>query len=460
MDVLLDIKEASKHLKCSRWTLYRIIKRREISFIRRRRRILFKEHDLETYVSEGRRDIRLNLKETLKNLTKSLKSNHLYSEVSDLASKLKSKTRRNYGYGNGSIYQRTLNGNLWVDCYVNGKRIQKGTDTTCMQEAELILFQMRVKSFDKTNEIEESREKKIGFRNFATKSYHDVYMTTNRRNFKPDVYRLQILCDYFKDRDLRTITPLDWERFKAWLLRRGNKKSTVNRYLQLGGKMLNLAIEEGYLEENVIRKVKLYSEKDNLKERILTEEEEEKLTENCSDILKLIIAFALNTGMRRAEILGLTRSQVDFKNRRIRVEKTKSGKVRFIPINEDLFKLLLKLKSENGQSPFVFLNPATKRPFLDMKTPFKRACRMSGIEGLRFHDLRHTFATRLVAKGVDIETIKELLGHHSIAITQRYLHSSDERKRKAVEILSKKSDETGMNSDKDSDNRKPVELIH
>lgn len=106
-------------------------------------------------------------------------------------------------------------------------------------------------------------------------------MKVTRRNFKPDVYRLQILCGYFKNVDLRTITPLEIERFRASRLRRGNTRSTVNRYLQLMGKMFNLAIEEGYLEENPARKVKSFSEKNNLKERILTEEEEEKLMENC-----------------------------------------------------------------------------------------------------------------------------------------------------------------------------------
>ena len=263
-------------------------------------------------------------------------------------------------------------------------------------------------------------------------------MKVTRRNFKPDVYRLQILCGYFKNVDLRTITPLEIERFRASRLRRGNTRSTVNRYLQLMGKMFNLAIEEGYLEENPARKVKSFSEKNNLKERILTEEEEEKLMENCSDYLKSIITVALNTGMRKAEILNLQWKQIDFKARRIKVEKTKSGKVRFIPINDVLFYELNRLKGENSQSPFVFINPRTERPYLDMKTGFKGALRRAGIEGLRFHDLRHTFASRLVEKGIDIETVRDLLGHHSILITQRYIHSNDERKRAAVELLNGK----------------------
>jgi len=66
---------------------------------------------------------------------------------------------------------------------------------------------------------------------------------------------------------------------------------------------------------------------------------------------------------------------------------------------------------------------------------------------IRFHDLRHTFASRLVESGVDVETVRELLGHHSITVTQRYTHSTDERKRKAVELLTRKAEEKGQAGD-------------
>lgn len=446
MSIVAANKYTSKHLKCSKWTLYRIVKRGEISFIRHRRKILFKEQDLETFVSEGRRTARVNFKRAVNNLTKNLKSNEFISEVNDLASKSNSKTRP-YGYGN--VYKRKSGVSWTMDFYdETGRRIQRTIpEATCREQAIHALQQEVVKTFDKAYGIEKPREEKIGFRDFA-KVYHDDYMMTVRRNFKPDVYRLQVLCGYFKNVNLRTLTQHDFERFRASRIKKGNSKSTVNRYLQLMGKMFNLAIEEGYLEENPARKVKPFSEKDTLKERILTEKEEEKLMENCSDTLKPIIAVALNTGMRRAEILGLKWENVDFQAKRIRVEKTKNGRVRFIPINDDLFKQILNLKSENGQSAFVFFNPATKKPFLDMKTPFKRACRISGIEGLRFHDLRHTFATRLAEKGIIMRDIRDLLGHFSVTVTERYAHSNDEQMRKAVDVLNKKSDKTGQDSDK------------
>ena len=426
----LNTKEAARFLKVSVRSLFRFVSEGTIPFYKPKGRLKFEKSELVDWMKRsGRKGV----------LARMTLTNQVLMSIDKMGGQNKvatSKKACHYGYG--SVYQRKK---TWTyDFYVNGKRIQKAVpEAESREEALHILLEERIKSFDKPHEIEERREEKIGFRDFAS-IYHEVHMKTNRRNFKPDTYRLQTLCSYFKDRDLRTLTPLDIERFRASRLKKGNSKSTVNRYIQLMGKMLNLAVEEGYLEKNPARKVKPFSEKDTQKERILTEAEEEKLKENSSPNLKPIITHALNTGMRRAEILGLTWNQVDLEARMIKVERTKSGRVRYIPINDDLFKQFLKLKSDNGESPFVFLNPETKQPFLDMKTPFKRACRISGIEGMRFHDLRHTFASRLVANGIDIETVRDLLGHHSIVVTQRYVHSSDEQKRKAVEILNKKTE--------------------
>jgi integrase len=203
--------------------------------------------------------------------------------------------------------------------------------------------------------------------------------------------------------------------------------------------MFNLAIDWGYAKDNPVRRVKLFSEKDNLKERILTDDEEEKLLEASTSHLRPIILTALHTGMRRGEILGLKWHQVDLAKRIIRVEKTKSGKNRFIPISEFLMLELVKLKKENGTSQFVFLNPRTRKPMTDVKTSFNAATRRAGIYGLRFHDLRHTFASRLVEMGFDLITVKDLLGHNSVITTQRYTHANAEQKKKAVHALGQKA---------------------
>ncbi len=348
-----------------------------------------------------------------------------------------SKACRNYGFG--YIYTRETKLGLirWYICYYKAKRerVRKVVlHASSKQEALIELKNEVLKALGKRDETEQ--KKKIGFSDFV-QIYLEDYMKTARRNFQSDVYRLHQLCSYFKDTDLRTITPLMIERFRKYKLEEGRTKSTCNRYMALMKTMFNTAIKENYAAGNPVNKVKFYSEKDTLIELILTEAEERKLMETSADYLKPIITVALNTGMRKAEILNLQWNQIDFKAKRLRVEKAKNGKVRFIPINDVLSHELRRLENQNGQSSYVFFNAETMKAYVDIKKGFKAACRRAEIKGLRFHDLRHTFATRLVEKGVDIETVRDLLGHSSIIITQRYTHSSDTRKKKAVELLSK-----------------------
>ena len=87
--------------------------------------------------------------------------------------------------------------------------------------------------------------------------------------------------------------------------------------------------------------------------------------------------------------------------------------------------------------PYVFCNPETGKPYNDVKNAFKGACRRAGINDLHFHDLRHTFASHLVMEGIDITTVKELLGHKTLTMTLRYAHLAATHKAKAVDILDK-----------------------
>lgn len=136
----------------------------------------------------------------------------------------------------------------------------------------------------------------------------------------------------------------------------------------------------------------------NQVERILTPEEEERLLACSPPHLEPIIITALNTGMRKGEILSLRWEDVDLENNviTIRQEVSKSKKTRRIPINTTLRKLLLEQRLKSGGSLFVFLN-SEGNPYKRhdaVKGAYERTCKKSGIKGLRFHDLRHTFASR------------------------------------------------------------------
>jgi integrase len=271
-------------------------------------------------------------------------------------------------------------------------------------------------------------------------TYLQNYAKSNKKSWKDDEYRINAnLKPFFGDMLLKDVTPLKIENYRTARLESPVTKSTVNREITIMKRMFNLAIDWNFADVNPVLKIKLFSEMDTQKERILTEEEEAKLLLASPDYLRPIIVMALNTGMRRGEILNLKWNQVDLRNRQIRVEQTKSGKTRIIPINDVLLQELLNVKAANGQSEHVFPNPKTGLPYTDVKKSFKKACGKVGIEDLRFHDLRHTFATRLLVSGVDIVTVRDLLGHFSVRITQRYIHSNQDQKREAVQKLSRKT---------------------
>jgi integrase len=203
--------------------------------------------------------------------------------------------------------------------------------------------------------------------------------------------------------------------------------------------MLNLAVDWGLSDKNPVLKVRLFSEKGTERERILSEEEETRLLAHCSDYLKSIVVTALNTGMRRGEVFNLRWKNVDLRKRMIKVEQTKSGSSRMIPINRCLFAELVKAKRGNRASEYIFPNPESGLPYTQVRRSFKNACQKAGVKELRFHDLRHTFATRLIESGADLITVRDLLGHFSVRVTQRYTHSNQDRKKEALELLAQRA---------------------
>jgi integrase len=178
----------------------------------------------------------------------------------------------------------------------------------------------------------------------------------------------------------------------------------------------------------------------NQVERILTLDEEERLVNASGEYLRPIILTALNAAMRKGEIISLKWGNVDFENGIITLEhtNTKSKKTRRIPINSKLRQLLLEQKLKSGGSEYVFLSshgtPYGRHDSL--KGAFERACKLSSIKGFRFHDLRHTAATRMIERGVSIVAVNKILGHADLKTTMRYAHPDDSLK-DAVEKLAK-----------------------
>ncbi len=146
-----------------------------------------------------------------------------------------------------------------------------------------------------------------------------------------------------------------------------------------------------------------------------------------------MVKVALGTGMRLGEQLRLSWERVDFSPGVLILTKTKSGKDREVPMNPEVFEILKALLEGSAGKGYVFINPETGTRVKEIKTGFRTALKMAGIEGLVWHDLRATFGTRLGEAGFDAFTIAALMGHSDIHTTARYVRATERNKRAAVE---------------------------
>ena len=170
------------------------------------------------------------------------------------------------------------------------------------------------------------------------------------------------------------------------------------------------------------------------------EDEEARLLDACPSWLRELVVFALHSGMRLGEILSLTWTGVDLFRRTVTVFESKNGERRTVPLNQTLMALLTeKAKVRHMKTALVFPSRAGTR--LDpnhLRRALRPAMAKAGIVNCHFHDLRHTFATRLVQSGVDLYKVQRLLGHKSPMMTQRYAHHYPESLRDGVEILDRR----------------------
>jgi len=430
---LLTVRELSSFLHVHPKTVYKWATENRLPYIRINGLIRFRTQEIEDWQRIWSKNKKFT--EFLPKLNLSLPN---YDRMLLKGRSALSKKSRRWNYGFGSVYiRKTKQGkDRWYIDYRDetGKRVQKVVTHAQQREDAVIELQTKIAQIFTKDHSNQAKIKAVKFSNFV-EMYIKNYAKVNKRSWKDDEYRLQKITNFLGDLYLHDVTALDVEKFKSHKLTDDVTKSTINRYLTILKRMFNVAIEWGYAKDNPVKGVKFFSEKDTLRQRILTTDEEDRLLEAASAHLKPILTIALHTGMRRGEILNLRWNQVDLGTGEIRVEKTKSGKTRIVDVNSFLLKELFKLKNVKNCSGYLFLNPRTGKPYRKLQTSFCGACRRAGIKNLRFHDLRHTFASRLVGKGVDLIRVKEILGHSTVKITERYTHTNREEKKKAVELL-------------------------
>ena len=155
-----------------------------------------------------------------------------------------------------------------------------------------------------------------------------------------------------------------------------------------------------------------------------------------ADHLRPLVLLSMKTGMRRGEVFNLTWNDIDLKSKNIIVEgsTSKSGQTRHIPMNGEVLEVLTKWKEQGSGRGFVF--PGKEGHRLDnIKKSWEGLLTLAKIEGFRWHDLRHSFASKLVMAGVPLNTVRELLGHSDLTMTVRYAHLAPDSKAAAVELI-------------------------
>jgi integrase len=310
--------------------------------------------------------------------------------------------------------------------------MRESTKTNSKREAEYVLA-CRRKEVKEGNTPEVKRIKNHSFRELAE---HYKSWAERQRSFKSKKYFIEDLKTEFANCPLRGFSTRLVEEYQTKKLTSGKKPATANRHLATLKHMFAKAVEWEMVEEAVlkkVRKVKLLPE-NNRRLRYLSRDECRALTNACNSHLRPIVITALNTGMRREEILSLEwEKHVDLNHGFILLDVTKNGDRREVPINETL-RITLQKIVRHINSPYVFTDGRGRR-FKDVKKSFNAAVRKAKIKDFRLHDCRHTFASHLVMAGVDITTVKELLGHKTLAMTLRYAHLAPSHKVKAVDML-------------------------
>jgi integrase len=247
----------------------------------------------------------------------------------------------------------------------------------------------------------------------------------------PDTLRhqLSVLRAHFAGRLVHEIKAGDVEAFTAARLAAGKQPSTTNRQRSLLMVFFGWCLKRGYCSSNVVEQVKRLRER-NQRERYLTTEEFERLLQAAASSparhLHAFIFAAVYLGARRRELLTLRWADVNFDNEYVtfRAEVCKTGRSRVVPLVPELAEVLRDLRARQraleGDQEHIFTYRGRRLKTID--SGFVRACRAAKIEGLRVHDLRHSYASNFVAQGGSLFALQRLLGHSDPRMTNRYSH--------------------------------------
>ena len=340
----------------------------------------------------------------------------------------------------GYIVQKAESKNYWIEYYKNGKRTRERIGRS-KQAAENRFREIQTAKA-------EGRHINKNMNSLVTLGvlrdwYLDLPEVKQKRSFKDIQISINIVVNHIGEKlPLSQLGPIHIEEFRKFRLRentiwgRPAKPATVNRNVANFRAMLNRGVDYGKLETNPVGRIKQLEE-NNIRERVLSQDEFNQLLKNCNGEMKGLVLIAYYLPMRQAEILNLTWDEIDFKNTFIRfgASRTKNKTVRSIPMNPKI-KAYFQNLPRPLQGGFVF----SKRCF--NRKAYKKAVKAAGLIDFTYHDLRHCAINNLRLAGNDHFVIKRASGHKTDCAFKRY-NLVTEEEMKGMKWLDEKEGKSG-----------------
>lgn len=351
----------------------------------------------------------------------------------------------------------------WISFKVGGHRVYQRSGGDTEADAEIEERQLRAEFDKRAGQIRQNP--RLTFAEFVDNHYLP-WSKLHKKSYRDDKGRAEVLKKEFSAMLIRQIKTTHVERLKLSLLGKDTCRltlrtgATVNRYVHLLSAILRRALKQGYVNVNACMGVEQEREAGNRKQYLKDAEEARLLDVLVGDLafLRPAIILALGTGMRRSELMRLKFEHINFGGLDVPyrvsgedvsippncflVEKSKNGHARIIPMNQAVRSTLQDLEEGAAGDEFVFSFARNGVSSSTLRSGFTKACEAAGITygtkqtgGIVWHDLRHTFATRLRTKGnLDLE-IMDLMGHSSLVMTKTYAHQTPAAAQRAVDSL-------------------------
>lgn len=274
----------------------------------------------------------------------------------------------------------------------------------------------------------------------AARIYLDWYRAEH--SDRPSTWR-RVLVSFtalrtvFGRRPLQAIAASDLEEYK-FRRRHYVKAVTIRHDLHALSGLYQFGIRQQWCAENLVRQITIPSDRDAVRIRVLTLEEQSTYLKasQSQPTLHAVAQMILATGMRPGELLALRASDFDRRDRRIIVRGGKTAAARrSIRLKPDMENLVSRLVEGKRHQDYLFPGKLPNTPLTTLAGPHRRACVRAGLE-FCIYDLRHTFASRVAAKGMPLTTLAAILGHSSLRCVLRYIHPQQTAMDDAIELFS------------------------